>query len=123
MITYPSAFPLPQTENYSGAIDFGIVRTSIPTANASQTINNNSPTTEVSMTFKMKNDDILIWELWALNNGYQYFYMPIVSSATPTDITSVQRVRFISNIQHQKLGDDWSSCTVAAEIVPGDFLL
>jgi hypothetical protein len=123
MQTYPTTLPMPQTDNYTGTIDFGIVRTNIPTGNASQRINNNSPTTEISMTFKMKNDDSFLWLTWVFANAYQYFNMPVVSGATPTNITSVQRVRFISTIQLDKLGDDWSSYTVAAEIVPGDFLL
>jgi hypothetical protein len=123
MITYPTTLPMPETTGISGSIDVGLVRTNIPTENASQLINNNSPTTEISMTFNMKNDMWVIWLQWVTGNAYRFFNMPVVSSATPTDITSVQRVRFISSIQQQKLGDDWMSATVAAEIVPGDFLL
>jgi len=123
MIDYPPGFPLPETGSYSGVIDFGLVRTSVPTAQASQILNNNSPTIETSLTFKMKNDLLLSWEQWVTNEAYQFFRMPMVSAGTPTNITSVQRVRFISTIQLTKLGDNWSQCTVAVEIVPGDFLL
>jgi hypothetical protein len=123
MITYPTTLPQPENTGISGTIDVGLVRTNIPTENASQIITNNSPTTEISMTFNMSNDVWATWFAWVTTNAYRFFNMPVVSSATPTDITSVQRVRFISSIQQQKMGDNWMSATVAAEIVPGDFLL
>ena len=123
MISYPTSLPLPDTQTYSGTIDVGLLRTQVPSARAAHFINNNTPTTEISMTFKMKNDLYTFWLSWALNEGYRWFNMPVVSAGTPANITSEQRVRFISDIQLTKLGDNWLSVTVAAEIVPGDFLL
>jgi len=121
MLTYPSNLPLPDYGSYIGTIDVGLVRTSVPNANAAQFINANAPTTEISMTFTGNRDLIFEWQLWALGQGYQYFWLPVVSSATPTNITSLQRCRFISNIHLQKVGDDRYSATVQAEIVPGDW--
>lgn len=123
MISYPANYPQADFGTYSGTIDVGLVRTSVPNADASQLRNYNAPTTEISMSFSMTNDTYQTWLTWVLANAYRYFTMPVVSSATPTDITSVQRVRFISPIEYQKAGDDWGTATVAAEIVAGDFHL
>lgn len=122
MPDYPNTLPLPDTLSYSGEVDVGLIRTDFQTSRANQGINYNSPRTEISMTFAMDNDTYEDdWLPWIKANGFDWFYMPVVGPNAPGTITSTQRVRLISDMQYQKLGDNWLSVTVAAETVPGDF--
>lgn len=119
MPDYPSTYPLPDGGAYSGSIRPGISRTDIPSPRPNQRNRYNAPRTEISMTFTMTNDDYQTWRTWVLANAYNWFNMPVVSHHDPDDITSTQPVRFISDINYQKRGDDWLSVTVAAEIQQG----
>lgn len=119
MPDYPGAYPLPDEGSYSGAIRLGVSRTEVPAARPDQRLRYNAPRVEVSMTFTMTNDDYDTWRTWVEANAYNWFNMPVVSPHEPDDITSTRPVRFISDINYQKQGDDWLSVTVAAEIQQG----
>lgn len=119
MPDYPGTYPLPDSGTYTGTIRPGMSRTEVPAAQPNQRPRYNAPRVEVSMTFTMTNDDYATWRTWVEANAYNWFNMPVVSHYAPDDITSVRPVRFISDINYQKLGDDWLSVTVAAEIQQG----
>lgn len=121
MPDYPTTLPMPDTGTLSGQVDEGLLRSEVPSARANHRIGFNSPRTELSMTFSMINDTYDTWLTWVKANAYDWFNMPIVATNTPTGITSTQRVRFISDIQYNKRGDNWLSVTVAVETVPGDY--
>lgn len=118
MADYPPTLPLP--DQYTGIIDQGLIRTSFPVTAPNQVKGYNSPRTDISMTFSMDDATYETWLTWMTSNGYDWFNMPVVSARTPTDITSIQRVRLSSEITLTKRGDNWLSATVAAELVPGD---
>ncbi|GAG52471.1 unnamed protein product, partial [marine sediment metagenome] len=118
---YPATLPLPDHGTYAGSVDQGLIRTTVPSAQANQIYGFNSPRVDISMTFKMVNDKYAEWLTWVKANAFDWFNMPVISPATPTDITSVQSVRFTSDIQYTKLGDNWLSVTVACELIPGDY--
>ena len=121
MIDYPLTLPRPDTEGYSGVVDSGLAITPFPTARPNITKVFNSPRVDLSVTFTMTNnvyaDD---WFPWIIANAYDWFNMQIINPNTPTDITSLQRVRFTSPLQYRKNGDNWLSITVALEMVMGD---
>ena len=117
---YPETLPLPDYGSYSGTVDQGLVRTSFPIAAPRQLVGFNSPSVNITMTFSMHNDTWFEWSTFANTHGYDWFMMPVVSQKAPVVITSNHRVRFISDIQYQKLGDGWLSATVTAEMVPGE---
>ena len=82
---------------------------------------NNSPRYELSVTFAMTNDVYYNqWWPWVKANAYGWFNMEIVNPNTPSDITSLQRVRFITPLQYDKRGDNWLGVTVGLEMVPAD---
>ena len=120
MITYPTNLPTPDFGSYYGVVDEGLIRTSFPVPAPTQVVWFNSPTVNITMTFSMDNATWLEWSEFASSYGYDWFLMPIVSPKNPLIITSTHRVRFISDMQYQKRGDNWLSITVTAEMVPGD---
>ena len=117
---YPTNFPLPDHGPYSGTLDFGILRSSIPSAEASQIKIANAMRPELSLTFSMTNPDYLTWWEWVKEYAFTWFTMETVNPHIPTDITSSRRLRFIGDLSYQKRGDNWLSITVAAELYMGD---
>jgi len=120
MLDYPITLPIPDYGSYSGVSDHGLVRTSIPVAAPNQLLGFNSPTTKITMTFSMDNDTYTDWLVWVTDNGWNWFKMPVVSPLDPVLITSTHSVRFISEVQYQKRGDNWLSVSVTAEMIPGE---
>ena len=120
MIVYPENLPIPDVGDYYGVIDKGLIRTAYPAAAPSQLAGFNSPTVVISMTFSMKNSQWSQFSYFAENNGFDWFVMPVVAPNAPKLITSNMRVRFISDLDYQKQGDNWLSVTVQAEMVLGD---
>ena len=116
---YPANQPLPDYGDYSGTIDHGVYRTTVPAPRPDQITTFNSPRTDISMSFTMDNDQYIAWILWVRQWAYNWFNMPVVSGYTPNEITEVRLVRFTSDIQYTKLGHDWLSVTVAVELQPG----
>lgn len=117
---YPANFPSPDFGSYSGAMDMGLLRTSLPTAQASQIKIGNAMRPHISLTFSMKNDLYLQWWGWMKEYAWTWFTMDLVNPRQPDLITSNQRVRFTSDLQYRKRGDNWLSITVAAELYQGD---
>lgn len=120
MTAYPANYPKPARSGITGHIDPGIRRTSVPAALANQVTVFNSPEDGLSLTFEMTNDWYAVWYEWVRTYAWMWFEMDIVSRHTPVNITSRHRIRFISEIQLQKLGDNWLSISVQAEIMPAD---
>ena len=120
MFAYPFELPLPDYGSYTGVVDQGLIRTSFPIAAPSQIKGFNSPTVQISLTFSMTNAQWYDWNQFITNYGYQWFTMPVVSPKNPNLITSVHRVRTISDIQYVKRGHNWVSTTIIVEMVPGD---
>jgi hypothetical protein len=108
------------TVNYTGTIEVGIRRTSVPASLANQVIQFNSRRDTVTLQFQMDNNEYSEWYQWIRENGYWWFTMPIVSPYTPTLITSVHKIRFISELRYMKQGDNWLSIDVDAEIMMND---
>jgi hypothetical protein len=120
MVDYPTNYPLPDYGSYSGTISQGLARTEVPSMRPNQNQTFNSPRTDISMTFTMKNDFLLTWLLWIRNNGYSWFRMPVISGYPPDEITEIRTVRVTSETNNVKQGDNWSSVTLAIELVPGE---
>ena len=118
MPDYPTTLPLPEPDNYNGTLDQGLIRTSFRVTAPNQVKGYNSYREDISMSFSMDNDTYDAWITWVNSNGYDWFNMPVVSSRTPTDITSTQLVRFSSDVQVAKQGDNWLTVTVGAELQP-----
>jgi len=120
VIDYPATLPLPDFGDYYGVIDKGLIRTAYPAAAPSQLAGYNSPTVIISMTFSMTNAQWTDFAIFVNDSGFDWFRMPVVSPNAPVLITSTMRVRFISDLDYQKQGDNWLSVTVQAEMVLGD---
>ena len=120
MPSYPANLPLPDQGSYGGSVDSGVIRTNVFASEARQRKTFNSPRVEIGLTFSMTNDDYNVWRPWVRDNAYAFFDMPVISPDVPTDITSTQNLRFISDISYQKRGDNWLSVSVTAELIPGD---
>ena len=120
MASYPANLPLPDQGSYGGSVDSGIIRTNVYAALANQRKSFNSPRVELGLVFSMTNDEYAVWRPWAIAEAYHFFDMPVVSPDAPTDIMSVQNLRFISDISYQKRSDNWLSVSVTAELIPGD---
>lgn len=119
MPDYPASYPAPDYGSYAGMLDVGLTRTEVPSPRSRQRARFNAPREELSLTFTMNNDQYVDWIAWVKANAYNWFNMSLVSHRDPDNITSVQPLRFISDIAYQKLGDDWLSVTVAVEIQQG----
>jgi hypothetical protein len=117
---YPAAFPLPDHGPYYGVMDFGILRSSTPTAEASQIKISNAMRPELSLTFSMDNSTYLTWWNWVKEYAYTWFMLESVNPHLPTYITSERRIRFTGDLQYRKVGDNWLSITVPAELYIGD---
>ena len=120
MTDYPANYAKPVTGNYSGVIDYGVIRSSVPAPLAEQKKIFNSPRTDISMTFEMTNDEYVDWLVWMLENGYYWFNMELVSEYAPVLIFSTHQIRVTSDFQMQKLGDNWMSVSCAVEILQSD---
>lgn len=119
MKTYPSTFP--RHENTPGGeVGVGLRRTSVPVALANQEKAYNAPAIFLDKSFTMKNDLMLVWLDWMLKNGHVWFLMEVVSPYAPVNIYSEHRVRLVSPIQQEKLGDDWSRVSATFEVLPAD---
>ncbi len=106
--------------NYGGEMAFGVRRTSVPTALANQVIQFNARRDTLSLTFEMTNDEYSEWFDWAKENAWWWFRMELVTPWNPVDIVSLHRVRFISELEMSKAGDNWNRITVQAEVMPAD---
>lgn len=120
MPDYPANFPAPDHTSYVGTVDQGLTRTTPPVPAPNQLVGFNSPRQEFTVTFSMVNDDYDEWREWAEEFGWDWFNLPIVSQSLPVIITSVHRVRMISDLQLVKRGDNWLSVTVSIEVIPHD---
>jgi hypothetical protein len=117
---YPANFTAPEHTAYSGYMEVGLLRTSLPSAQASQIKIGNAARPQLSLTFAMTNVDYVAWWDWVKEYAWTWFTMDLVNPRQPTLITSNQRVRFVSDLQYRKLGHNWMSITVAAELYQGD---
>ena len=106
--------------SYGAVMQPGLIRPQQPMPAPGQLVNYGTHRTDQSMQFSMNNDDYQVWLLWVYTYAYHYFLMPIVSEYTPVDVTSTHRVRFTTDIQYTKRGDDWITVSVGVEILQGD---
>jgi len=120
MNSYPVGLPLPDHTDYSGLIDYGIIRSSVPASRSNQLQSYNSPQQKLSLSFSMDNDTYLTWLSWARTDGYYWFEIDIISGFNPVDITSTHAIRFIGDISYTKRGDNWLTVSVEAEMIPGE---
>jgi hypothetical protein len=119
-VIYPATLVLPDHPSYSGAVDLGLLRTSAGGGVANQMLSFNSPTQMLSLSFSMDNDEYFNnWLPWVVANAYWFFEMPVISINPPVDIMSSQLVRFASDIEYLKRGDDWITLGVSVEIMYG----
>jgi len=117
---YPDTLPLPDHGSYAGVGDAGLVRTSLPTPAANQIETYNSERIDITMTFSMDMFTYPTWLTWILDNGYDWFEMPVISQRMPIDILSTSRVRVTSDTNLVKRGHNWISVTLGMELIPGD---
>ena len=117
---YPETFPLPDHGPYYGVMTFGVLRSSVITAEASQIKLSNAMRPEISLTFSMNNATYLTWWNWVKEYAYTWFMLETVNPHIPTNITSERRIRFTGDLQYRKVGDNWLSISVPAELYIGD---
>ena len=117
--TYPSNLPLPEHVSYSTAQGYGVVRTSIPGPSENQAVYFNAPSETISAQWAMDDADYAAWLAWMQANCYTWFYMPVVSSHAPVNITSTVLVRAITPISRQLAGYNWQRVSLTLELVPG----
>jgi hypothetical protein len=123
MPDYPTDLPRPETSAYAGSVNYGLIIDGVGSARPNTKTTYNSPRADLSLTFAMDNETYAInWRPWVLANGYDWFNMEIVNPNAPTNITSIQRVRFTSGMQYEKRGDNWLAVTIGVEMVPADVL-
>jgi len=118
---YPNTFPLPNDTTYAGVVDPGLVRSPMDSPAPFQTTLFGSPTIEFTWSFNMDRD--LYWNEWlpwVTANGYDWFNMQIMSPHNPVVILSEHRCRFTSDTSMTKLGYDWVSVTISAEVLQSD---
>jgi hypothetical protein len=120
METYPNNYPLPDKDSYSGLVQQGIVRTSANVPAPNQILVFSRERTDLTMQFSMTNDFYEYWIEWVYTYGFNYFWMPVISEYNPVNIFSEHRVRFTSDIQYVKRGDNWLTVSIGAEILQGD---
>ena len=120
METYPTTLPMPDKDSYGGVIDWGLIRTGYAVPAPRQIKGYGRETNSLAMSFSMVNDDYITWLTWVNTYGYNWFLMPVVSEYTPVKVTSTHRVRFTSDIQYVKRGDNWITVSIGAEILQGD---
>ena len=118
-VFYPDAFPLPEDTNYTGLISQGMIRSATNNPFADQRATFNRPTQTVNLTFFMPGELALFWVLWVSNNGWRWFYMPLVSDRQPDNITSWVETRFIGQFQASYAGFGVTRYSVQAEIMMG----
>ena len=121
MADYPAEYPRPDSQNYSGTIDFGLIRSNVDAPLPNQIVSFNAPTIQTSMSFTGTNTEMLLWSIWVDANGWDWFNMELITPRVtdPSSLTSTVMVRFISDLISTKLGDDWLRFTVQVEMVPG----
>jgi len=118
MLNYPSTLPLPNS--YDGAVTFGIIRSETGGPEVNQDRTYNSRRTDFSMQWEMENDTFKEWYQFIRTTWADWFIMPVIVDRTPTLITSEQAVRITSPITYTKLGHDWVTVQLTAELIPGD---
>ena len=119
MISYPANLPVADHTAYSGNVDFGLLRTELPTSRAAQNFIYNRSALSISMTFSMLNTQYEEWLNWVLANAYDWFEMDVIApSEGVPNITTLMRCRFAGNIDYLKKGDGWLGATVLVEAIP-----
>jgi len=117
--TYPSNYPRPDTNGYSGAETYGLLRTGLPTANPSQIEGFNSTVHTIGMTFSMTQTLFNDWVCWMDDQLNDWFYMDTVTPRTPVTVTSTNLFRMISGTQQTKRGHNYVSVSATFEMIPG----
>ena len=92
MVDYPPNYPRPEWQNYSGTINFGLIRSNVDAPLPNQIVSFNAPNMQMSLSFTGTNETMLLWSIWADANAWDWF---------------------------TKLGDNWLRFTVQVEMVPG----
>lgn len=120
MIQYPETFKAPDHTAYTGSTQYGLERTTIPTAVANQLKYYNRPITQLSLTFSMTNAEWPEWIQWMRDHSLSWFAIPLVTPLAPVDIVSNHQVRFTGQYVYEKRGDNWLSVTIVVEMLQGD---
>ena len=121
MVDYPPNYPRPEWQNYSGTINFGLIRSNVDAPLPNQIVSFNAPNMQMSLSFTGTNETMLLWSIWADANAWDWFNIELVNPRL-TDagsVSSTVMARFISDFTSTKLGDDWLRFTVQVEMVPG----
>jgi hypothetical protein len=117
--TYPANYPRPDTNGYSGASTYGLIRTDLVTANPSQIKGFNAAVHTIGMTFSMTQTLFNDWVCWMDDFGQGWFYMDTVTPRTPVTITSTNLFRMVGGTQQVKRGHDYISVTASYDMIPG----
>ena len=117
--TYPSNFPRPDTNGYSGVETYGLSRTGLPTSNPRQIKTFNADVHSLTLTFSMTQTLFNDWICWMDQQAVDWFYMDIVTPRTPVTITSTNLFRMVAGTQQTKRGHDYISVTASFEMIPG----
>jgi hypothetical protein len=118
---YPGNYPLPDKDSYSGLVQQGIVRTAGDVPAPNQILVFSRERTDLTMQFTMVNNMYEVWLEWVYTYGFNYFWMNVISEYNPVNpIFSEHRVRFTTDIQYVKRGDNWLTVSIGAEILQGD---
>ena len=117
---YPSEYPRPDDNSYSGQIDAHIIHSSVATPSPNQRKGFNSSRVVMSLTFTLQESDFFQWVNWANINVWDWFHMELVTPRVPVNILAWHRVRFTSDLSIRLVGYGLSAVTVEAELIPGD---
>jgi hypothetical protein len=117
---YPSTLPAPEYGSYAGVMDAGLVRTQAGGAEPYQDATFNSEVVTLNLSFSMDDADFDAWFAWVDDNGYDWFYMDLVTPLVPVDILSRHKVRFVADYLVNQRGDNWQRITVGAEMIPNE---
>lgn len=118
---YPTTFPCPRIAAYTVGSDMGILRSGMENGRSRQRRKHKTMPQAIQMTFGMYLESLNMWQIWANQYAYEWFYCPAVTYATadvkhPHDSPII--VRFISDITWTTVSHDFIDVTVRAEMAP-----
>ena len=129
---YLDDFPLPDRAPYSIAVDLGLIRSPVMTNAPHQRRLYRHMPEIFTLQFHMRTALLPLWQFWANETGYSWFYLPLASpyaadagyrpdGTQPAGQISLHACRFISGLAIAMEGHDWLGVTVAAELSPDMF--
>jgi len=114
---YPSSFACAAINPYNFSVDMGLIRSQMEGGNTRQRRLYTTMPHVFNLVFRMKVQDLVVWQYWVNRFGYAWFNINLASMfCTKGDIAEPHCIRFISDLSINMFSYGWVEVSVQAEL-------